>query len=76
MSAALFAYKEITQEATSFAPFKLTYGRIPKGPSQMYRVWTGVVLNSELADTSEYVHDLSLICCEVMYSTLVLLLDL
>ena len=50
LPAALFADREIPQEATGFAPFELMYGRIPKGPSQLYEACTGAVPNTELAD--------------------------
>ena len=58
LPAALFAYREIRQESTGFAPFEL-YGRVPKGPSQLlYQALTGTEVDPDLRTTSQFVVDL------------------
>jgi hypothetical protein len=56
---ALFAYREIPQEATGFAPFELLYGRVPRGPSQLlYDSWSGTTDGETQKAVSDYVRDL------------------
>ncbi|XP_070207867.1 uncharacterized protein [Littorina saxatilis] len=57
--AAMFAYREIPQETTGFAPFELLYGRIVKGPSQLlYETWTQTHPDSQQQIVSDYVSKL------------------
>lgn len=59
MTGALFAYREIPQSATGFAPFELLYGRIPRGPTQLlYEAWSGQTDNNALQTVNEYVVNL------------------
>ena len=45
----LFAYKEVSQESTRFAPFQLLYGRTLRGPMQILRhLWTGSDTKEEI----------------------------
>ena len=56
---ALFAYREIPQASTGFAPFELLYGKVVKGPSQLlFQTWTGTSVDDAQMITSDYVRDL------------------
>ncbi|KAL8595294.1 hypothetical protein ACOMHN_020047 [Nucella lapillus] len=56
--ALLFAYREVPQASTGFAPFELLYGRRVKGPMQILKeLWTHPE-NEELKTAVEYVVDL------------------
>jgi hypothetical protein len=56
---ALFAYREIPQASTGFAPFELLYGKVIKGPSQLlFQTWTGSDVDDAHLITSDYVRDL------------------
>ena len=49
----LFAYREVPQESTGFAPFELLYGRRVRGPLDVLKeVWTG----EEIENTSVAAH--------------------
>lgn len=37
LSAALFAYRDSTQESLGFSPFELVYGHTVRGPMQIFR---------------------------------------
>ena len=56
---ALFAYREIPQSATGFAPFELLFGRVLKGPTQLlFQSWTGSGPDDSQQIASQYVQDL------------------
>ena len=58
LSAVLFAYREVPQASTGFAPFELLYGRTVRGPMQALKeLWTGKEM-PETKSTYEYVLDL------------------
>ena len=59
--AALFAYREVPQESTGYAPFELMYGRRVRGPSAILKqMWTGADHrgDAETRTVSQYVIDL------------------
>lgn len=56
---ALFAYREIPQSSTGYAPFELLYGRVVKGPTQLlHHAWTGSGFDDGQQIASEYVQNL------------------
>ncbi|KAL8569564.1 hypothetical protein ACOMHN_044702 [Nucella lapillus] len=57
--AILFAYREVPQESTGFAPFELLYGRTVRGPLHVLRqLWTKELKDEEVKAASQYVVDL------------------
>ena len=55
----LFAYREVPQESTGFAPFELLYGRTLRGPMSILRdLWTKEGIDKEVITTYQYVFDL------------------
>ncbi|XP_076469672.1 uncharacterized protein LOC143300003 [Babylonia areolata] len=59
LPAILFAYREVPQESTGFAPFELLYGRTVRGPMHVLRqLWTKEVEDEEVKTASQYVVDL------------------
>ena len=59
MNAALFAYREATQESTGFAPFELLYGRTVRGPVQILKqLWTEEIKQPDVRSSYEYIIDL------------------
>ena len=59
LQCALFAYREVPQETTGFAPFELVYGSIPRGPLSLIRdTWLDQKLNNANQSPFEYVNDL------------------
>lgn len=60
LSPLLFAYREVPQESTGFAPFDLLFGRTIRGPMKVLReLWTKEVEDTETKTTYQYVLDLS-----------------
>lgn len=59
ISAALFAYRDATQESLGFSPFELVYGRTVRGPIRILReLWTKEVNDPEVRTTYQYIVDL------------------
>ncbi|XP_070000758.1 uncharacterized protein [Penaeus vannamei] len=60
LSPLLFAYREVPQSSTGFAPFELLYGREVRGPMGILReLWTGEKIAAPQVKTSyQYVLDL------------------
>ncbi|XP_042866107.1 uncharacterized protein LOC122249376 [Penaeus japonicus] len=59
ISSLLFAYREVPQESTGFAPFELLYGREVRGPMGILReLWTGEKISPEVKTSYQYVFDL------------------
>lgn len=60
LSAALFAYRDATQESLGFSPFELVYGRTVRGPMRILReLWTKEVNDPEVCTTyHQYIVDL------------------
>jgi hypothetical protein len=55
----LFAYREVPQASTGFAPFELLYGRTVRGPLAILKeLWTKEVPDPEVKNTYQYVFDL------------------
>lgn len=55
----LFAYREIPQDSTGFAPFELLYGRVVRGPLMILQeLWTKDIQHPETKTTYQYVLDL------------------
>ena len=55
----LFAYREVPNESTGFAPFELLYGRSVRGPIQILKeVWTNNIENMDTLTTYEHVLNL------------------
>ncbi|GFS14443.1 zinc finger protein [Elysia marginata] len=55
----LFAYREVPQESTHFAPFELLYGRTVRGPMHILReLWTKDIEEPEVKTSYEYVLNL------------------
>ena len=55
----LFAYREIPQETTGFAPFELVYGSVPRGPLSLLKdLWLQPELDQSTKTTYQYVLDL------------------
>ena len=55
----LFAYREVPQQSTGFAPFKLLYGRTVRGPMRILRsIWTGEEGETEARTSYQYVFEL------------------
>ena len=56
----LFAYREVPQTSTRFAPFELVYGRAVRGPLHVLReLWDDKPTDPEVKTTYQYVLDLS-----------------
>lgn len=59
VNALLFAYREVPQESTGFAPFELLYGRTVRGPMQILRnLWTKEDVQDEVKTSYQYVFEL------------------
>ncbi|RUS74830.1 hypothetical protein EGW08_017387 [Elysia chlorotica] len=59
INALLFAYREVPQESTHFAPFELMYGRTVRGPIHILRkLWTQDIDEPEVKSSYQYVLDL------------------
>ena len=59
INALLFAYREVPQASTVFAPFELLYGRTVRGPMRIIRhLWTGETDRSEVRSSYQYVFEL------------------
>ena len=57
--ALLFAYREVPQESTGFAPFELLYGKSVRGPMAVLRdLWTKDIPEEEVKTSAQYVVDL------------------
>ena len=55
----LFAYREVPQESTGFAPFELLYGCTVRGPMRILKeLWTKEVDKPEVKTSYQYVFDL------------------
>ncbi|GFR96681.1 zinc finger protein [Elysia marginata] len=55
----LFAYREVPQESTHFAPFELLYGRTVRGTMHILReLWTKDIEEPEVKTSYEYVLNL------------------
>ncbi|GFR70659.1 zinc finger protein [Elysia marginata] len=55
----LFAFREMPQESTHFAPFELLYGRTVRGPMHILReLWTKDIEEPEVKTSYEYVLNL------------------
>ena len=59
MNPLLFAYWEVPQESTGFAPFELLFGRTVRGPMQILRqLWTKDNTLEEIKTSYQYVFEL------------------
>ena len=59
ISALHFAYREVPQDSTHFAPFELMYGRTVRGPMHILREsWTKDIDEHEVKSSYQYVLDL------------------
>jgi hypothetical protein len=59
INALLFAYREIPQESTGFAPFELLYGRTIRGPMHILKqLWTAESDEPEVRNSYQYVFEL------------------
>lgn len=59
VSALLFAYREVPQESTGFAPFELIYGHHVRGPLRILKeLWTKSIPDPEVKTAYQYVVDL------------------
>ncbi|KAF6030922.1 hypothetical protein EB796_010766 [Bugula neritina] len=59
INAALFAYREVPQESTGFAPFELLYGRTVRGPMYILRqLWTKEDTADEVKTCYQHVFEL------------------
>ena len=59
LQCALFAYREVPQETTGFAPFELVYGSIPRGPLTLLRdSWLNQELGTNNLSNLDYVNNL------------------
>ena len=59
INALLFAYKEVPQDSTHFAPFELMYGRTVRGPMRILReLWIKDIDEHEAKSIYQYVLDL------------------
>ena len=55
----LFAYREVPQESTDFAPFELLYGRAVRGPMCILKeLWTSDIEEPEVKNGYQYVLEL------------------
>ena len=55
----LFAYRDVPQESTKFAPFELLYGRTVRGPMRIMRqLWTKDIEEPEIKSSYQYVLEL------------------
>ncbi len=59
INALLFAYREVPQGSTGFAPFELLYGRTVCGPMMILKqLWTEEVEDPDVKTSYEYMFDL------------------
>ena len=59
ISPLLFAYHEVPQESTGFAPFELLYGRAVRGPMCILKeLWTSDIEEPEVKNRYQYVFEL------------------
>ena len=59
INALLFAYREVPQDSTGFAPFELLYGRTVRGPMQILKeLWTKEGTPEEVKNSYQYVFEL------------------
>ena len=59
LNALLFAYREVPQETTGFAPFELLYGRSVRGPMHILKeMWSATNADPEVLSSYQYVFDL------------------
>nr|XP_006823664.1 PREDICTED: uncharacterized protein LOC100372741 [Saccoglossus kowalevskii] len=59
INALLFAYREVPQESTGFAPFELMYGRTIRGPMHILKqLWTTETEEPEIRNSYQYVFEL------------------
>ena len=59
LSAVLFAYTEVPQESTGFAPFELLYGRNVRGPMTILKeMWTKDLDEEEVKTSYQYILEL------------------
>ena len=59
INALLFAYREVPQDSTHFAPFELMYGRTVRGPMHiLHELWTKAIDEHEVKSSYQYVLDL------------------
>ena len=59
VNALLFAYREVPQESTGFAPFELLYGRTVRGPMLILKeLWTQEGTADEVKNSYQYVFEL------------------
>ena len=59
INALLFAYREVLQGSTGFAPFELLYGRTVRGPMMILKqLWTEEIEDPDVKTSYEYVFDL------------------
>ena len=59
INAALFAYREVPQESTGFAPFELLYGRTVRGPMYILRqLWTKEDTADDVKTSYQHVFEL------------------
>ena len=59
INALLFAYREVPQDSTHFAPFELMYGRTVRGPMHiLLELWTKDIDEHEVKSSYQYVLDL------------------
>ncbi|GFS01482.1 LReO_3 protein [Elysia marginata] len=59
LPAVLFAYREVRQESTGYSPFEMVYGRLPRGPIE---IWKDILESSKPMDDEipvfQYLSDL------------------
>ena len=59
LNALLFAYREVSQQSTSFSPIELLYGRTVLGPMHIVKeLWTRDVSKPEVKNSYQYVCEL------------------
>ena len=59
LNAILFAYREVPQDSTGYAPFELLYGRAIRGPmSILKQCWTEQCDDDDVKNSYDYVIDL------------------
>ena len=59
INALLFAYREVPQDSTHFAPFELMYGMTVRGPIHILReLWIRDIDEPEVKSSYQYVLDL------------------
>ncbi|GFR63976.1 transposon Tf2-11 polyprotein [Elysia marginata] len=59
LPAVLFAFREVRQESTEYSPFEMVYGRLPRGPIE---IWKDILKSSKPIDDEipvfQYLSDL------------------